>query len=180
MPHPKTVALRSLAALTALTTGLAIAATSVSVPDNLNAPAGQTLALEVNASGVQIYVCSAGKADPTRWEWSFKALEAQLFDANGKPLGKHYAGPTWEALDGSKVVGEVKARNDGPDAKAIPWLLLAAKSTSGNGLFGQTKSIQRLATAGGLAPSEVCTAAQAGKEARVDYKAVYRFFNATP
>jgi hypothetical protein len=129
---------------------------------------------------VQIYVCGASKAGASRFEWAFKAPEAQLFDVGGKPLGKHYACPTWEALDGSKVLGEVRARNDGPDAKAIPWLLLAAKSTSGNGLFGQTKSIQRLATAGGLAPSDVCTTAQAGKKARVDYKAIYRYFNAKP
>jgi hypothetical protein len=155
-------------------------AASISVPENLAAPAGQSQALEVNATGVQIYLCSPSKADAGRYEWAFKAPEAQLFDATGKPVGKHYAGPTWEAPDGSKVVGEVKARSDGPDANAIPWLLLAAKSNSGSGVFGQTQSIQRLATVGGKAPASGCAAADAGKELRVDYKAVYRFFNAKP
>jgi len=48
----------------------------------------------------------------------------------GNKIAKHYAGTTWESNDGSKVVGEVKAKDNGPDPNAIPWLLLSAKSTS--------------------------------------------------
>ena len=179
MTYPTNALATSVCAISLLAMGMAGAATP-SVPENLAAPANQVMALEVNATGVQIYVCGPSKADASKFEWAFKAPEAQLFDASGKLVGKHYAGPTWEAPDGSKVVGDVKARNDGPDAKAIPWLLLAAKSNSGSGLFGQTQFVQRLATAGGIAPADGCTAAQAGKETRVDYKAVYRFFNAKP
>jgi hypothetical protein len=100
------------------------------VPDGLKAPPTQRLALETRASGVQIYECRASKDNPARFEWVFIAPEAELFDSAGKKIGKHYAGPTWESNDGSKVVGEVKARDDGPDSNAIPWLLLSAKSTS--------------------------------------------------
>ena len=114
--------------------------TAPKVPENLKAPAGQVLSLEAQATGVQIYECNANKTDPTRFEWIFKAPEADLFDSAGRKIGKHYAGPTWESNDGSKVVAEVKARDDGPDAEAIPWLLLNAKSTSGSGVFSQTQS----------------------------------------
>ena len=156
------------------------AGTVPDVPDALKAPATQVLSLETQAVGVQIYECKASKDDPTRFEWVFKAPEAELFDSAGKKIAKHYAGPTWESIDGSKVVGEVKARDNGPDPKAIPWLLLSAKSTSGTGVFSQTQSIQRLYTTGGIAPAEGCTQAQAGKEARVPYKAKYYFYSAKP
>src|SRR5258706_2936565 len=146
------------------------------VPDNLKVPAGQTLSLVSRATGVQIYECSAGKTDPARFEWAFKAPEADLFDLSGRKTGKHYAGPTWESDDGSKVVGEAKARDDGPDANAIPWLLLSAKSTSGAGLFRRTKSIHRLQTPRGKAPAEACDRAQLGKQARVAYRATYYFY----
>jgi len=154
--------------------------TAAVVPENLKVPATQVLSLETHAAGVQIYECGASKTDPARFEWVFKAPEADLFDGDGKKIGKHYAGPTWESNDGSKVIGEVKARDNGPDASAIPWLLLRAKSTSGKGVFSQILSIQRLATAGGKAPAEGCDQAQSGKEARIAYKARYYFFAAKP
>lgn len=150
------------------------------VPENLRAPASQMPSLEAQANGVQIYECNANKTDPTRFEWIFKAPEADLFDNVGRKIGKHYAGPTWESEDQSKVLGEVKARDDGPDADAVPWLLLKAKSTSGIGVFGRTQSIQRVRTVGGKAPAQGCSQEQAGKEARVPYKATYYFYVARP
>jgi len=151
-----------------------------SVPDNLRPASTEVLALETEATGVQIYECGASKEDPARFEWTFKAPEAALFDHAGNRIGKHYAGPTWESNDGSKVVGEVKARDNGPAPDAIPWLLLTAKSTSGSGVFGDTKSIQRLQTVGGKAPNETCNPAQVGKVARVAYKASYYFYRGNP
>src|SRR5438105_14297142 len=114
------------------------------VPESLQPPASETLALETRANGVQIYQCKAGKDNPGRFEWAFKAPEAELFDTQGKHVGKHYGGPSWELHDGSKVVGEVRAKTDAPDAQAIPWLLLRAKETSGAGAFSRTLSIQRV------------------------------------
>ena len=156
------------------------AGTIPEVPEALQVPATQVLSLETQASGVQIYECKVSKDDPARFEWVFKAPEAELFDSAGKKVSRHYAGPTWEANDGSKVVGEVRARDDGPDPKAIPWLLLSAKSISGSGVFSQTQSIQRLHTIGGKAPTEGCNQAQAGKEARVPYQAEYYFYTPKP
>jgi hypothetical protein len=150
------------------------------VPEALKVPAGQVLAISVRAAGAQIYACTADKDDPTRFSWTLKAPEATLRDKSGKPLGKHYAGPTWEAADGSKVVGEVVAKTDAPDAAAIPWLLLRAKSTSGTGIFSTIASIQRLRTVGGKAPANGCDKDRSGKEARVSYSAQYLFYTAQP
>jgi hypothetical protein len=147
------------------------------VPEAIKVQASQKLTLEAQARGVQIYECKQSNGDPTRLEWAFRAPEADLFDRGGKHIGKHYAGPTWESNDGSKVVGEFQARADGPDPDAIPWLLLRAKSTSGSGVFSGTHSIQRVRTSGGKAPA-ACSETQVGKEARIPYEAVYDFYSA--
>jgi len=146
------------------------------LPVQLRPPAGQFVFLEALASGVQIYECAAKPDQPSAFEWVFRAPEATLADRSGRSLGKHYAGPTWESLDGSTVVGEVKARDPGPGQSAIPWLLLTSKSTTGAGVFSQTKSIQRVQTVGGVAPSQPCTSANAKQVARVPYTATYFFY----
>ena len=126
------------------------------VPESLRVPADQRLVAELHATGVQIYQCQSRKNDPTLFEWSFKQPEADLSTKAGNSVVKHYAGPTLEASDGSKVTGEVVARSDSPKPDSIPWLLLRAKTTSGIGLFSGVMSIQRLNTAGGSAPADGC------------------------
>jgi hypothetical protein len=145
------------------------------VPDALRAPASELLTQQAHAKGVQIYECKPSKEDATLFQWTFVAPEANLSDLTGKKIAKHYAGPTWEGLDGSVVVGQVSARADSPDGHSIPWLLLKAKSTSGKGQFGGVTSIQRLHTQGGDAPSS-CSAKQSGKQLRVSYTADYYFY----
>ncbi len=156
--------------------GCTTVAVNPEVPNILAVPAGQTLLLEAMATGVQIYECKMQSDNPSKFEWVFKAPEADLYDSTGNTVAHHYAGPTWEAYDGSKVVGEVKTKYPGPDAKAIPWLLLNAKSNSGKGILAQAASIQRLDTRGGQAPAEVCNQALLGKKSRVPYTAVYKFY----
>jgi Protein of unknown function (DUF3455) len=146
------------------------------IPDALKAPTDQGVSKQVHASGFQIYECQPNKDDATRLEWVLRGPEAELVDDTGHSAGKHYAGPTWEANDGSKVVGVVVARDNGPDAAAIPWLLLRAGSTTGQGAFSQVKSIQRLHTVGGKAPADGCNAAQSGQVLRVAYSADYLFY----
>ncbi len=170
-------------AITALTAcaanGTRTHVVSVDVPANLAVPAGQVRRSEVTAAGVQIYQCSttAGtNGTSAKFDWVFKGPEAELFDSAGTKIGKHYGGPTWESNDGSTVVGEVKARADGPDASAIPWLLLTAKANQGEGVFGKTMSIQRVSTVGGKAPESGCDAASVGAPTRVAYKATYFFY----
>ena len=144
-------------------------------PKELSVPEGHRLSQKVLASGVQIYVCSA-KADKSGFEWAFKAPEAVLDSEKGLRLGTHYGGPSWEAQDGSKVTGEVKARANSTDPNAIPWLLLATKSAGKAGSFAKTTFIQRLETVSGKAPTSACSESNLNQEARVGYTATYYFY----
>lgn len=150
--------------------------TAPATPENLKPPQTEKVAFALSAKGVQIYQCSANKNDATQFEWVFKAPEAELFDQAKTKVGKHYGGPTWESNDGSKIQGEVKARTEVSGAKAIPWLLLAAKKPEGKGLFSPVKSIQRLNTLGGSTPETGCDQTQANIEFRVPYTAKYYFY----
>lgn len=146
------------------------------LPAQLRAPANQVVYVEALATGVQIYECAPKSGQPVAYEWTFKSPEATLATRSGQAIGKHYGGPTWEAIDGSTVVGDLKARDAAPDASAIPWLLLANKSNSGTGLFSQAKSVQRVQTKGGIAPITDCGAGNAKEVARVPYTATYYFY----
>jgi hypothetical protein len=131
-------------------------------------------AIEALGKGVQIYTCK--KASTGGYVWSLKAPDAGLQDAKGNIIGKHFAGPSWQANDGSTVVGELLNMSPSPDAGAIPWLVLHAKSHSGTGVMAQVQYIVRTRTEGGVAPATGCDAAHAGTDVRVPYNAVYLFF----
>jgi len=147
---------------------------TVEIPPALN-PDRLAVYLEVAATGVQIYRC--GKTASGAWAWIFKAPEAALSDGKSKPLGKHYAGPTWEGLDGGMVLGAVKAQLAAPDGKSIPWVLLEVKSREGSGAFTKAKAIVRASTSGGAAPGQGCDEARSGSEIRIPYSATYAFLN---
>jgi hypothetical protein len=151
-------------------------ATAPPVPGPLHVPGSPGLIAQLHAKGVQIYQCQPAKSDPSQFEWSLKQPEAALFTKGGRSSGKHYAGPTWEANDGSKVIGEVVARSDSPKPDSIPWLLLRARSTSGNGLFTGVQYVQRLNTVGGIAPMVGCRQDQLRQELRASYTADYIFY----
>lgn len=136
-------------------------------------PAGAPLLLSVAAEGVQIYAC---QADGTGFAWTLKAPEAALFDASGRQVGTHFAGPAWKANDGSAVTGEVIGKAEA--AGSIPWLLLRAKTHQGEGRLAAAAFIERRDTKGGLAPAGGCDAAHRGDEARMRYSATYRFYAA--
>jgi hypothetical protein len=146
------------------------------VPAALAVPPDQTRLAAFHAVGVQVYDCKAKPDDPTGAAWALRAPEAQLLDSKGAIVGRHYAGPTWEYRDGSRVVGAVSARADAPDGRSIPWLLLHAATTSDQGYFAPVKTVQRLNTAGGLAPGDGCDSTLLGREARVPYEADYAFY----
>lgn len=147
-------------------------------PKNLQVPSDQQLVFKTTARGSQIYVCKATDK-PDRFEWTLKAPAAGLFDDQNQPMGQHYAGPTWEANDGSKIIGEVKAKANAPKLKTIPWLLLAARSHAGNGIFSQVNWIQRVNTVGGTAPTEGCDRAYENREISINYTADYYFYGTT-
>lgn len=141
------------------------------VPPSLAVPAGNDLAFTLEAEGVQVYACAVSGAS---FDWAFQAPEARLSES-GLAAGTHYAGPTWESADGSKVVG-AKVEAATPDAAAIPWLLLRAASHAGSGRMEAVTFVQRIQTWGGNAPRQACDATHAGEVARVPYRAAYRFY----
>jgi hypothetical protein len=146
------------------------------IPQNLTVPQENVQYFKAFASGVQVYVCKARPEDPSTFEWSFKAPMAELWNDTGEKVGTHYAGPTWEGNDGSKVVGEAVQRANSPDPEAIPWLLLRAKSNGGAGIFTPVTYVQRLETVGGMAPTDGCDRSTVGAERDVTYFATYLFY----
>jgi len=165
-----------LALFAAVCASARAAVSTVQVPDELKPGANETLAMIASAKGVQIYECRAGKDGTGNYEWAFVAPEADLFDAGGNRIGRHNAGPRWESMDGSRILGAVKEHADAPAADAIPWLLLSAKSVGAEGALSKVTSVQRVSTAGGVAPKAGCSQAAAGTSVRVRYTADYYFF----
>lgn len=149
--------------------------TGTPVPAALS-PAGQRLSERVAAKGVQIYECRVAPNTAGAAQWVFVAPEAELFDTRGALAGTHYAGPHWESRDGSKIVGSVAARADAPRSDAIPWLLLTTRSVGGPGRFANVTAVQRIHTAGGLAPSRPCDGSTLGATERVPYTADYLLY----
>ncbi|KHK49140.1 hypothetical protein PI87_26435 [Ralstonia sp. A12] len=128
----------------------------------------------LSATGVQIYVCKRDGNKPLAWV--FKAPQADLYDAAGKLVVKHGAGPTWEAADGSKITGKaVQQVANSAEAGAIPMLLLQATSAGSVGLLSSARYVQRLQTHGGIAPAQPCT--EEGQEGRSPYLAQYVFLD---
>src|SRR5262245_44561988 len=124
--------------------------------------------------GVQIYTCNGAV-------WSAAVPRANLYGDNGKLIIKHFAGPSWQATDGSKAVGTVVNKVT-VDPSAIPWVLLSATTTPGpdGDRLVDTTFIQRLDTTGGLTPPAAdCNAATAGTVVEVPYTAEYVFWKHT-
>lgn len=143
------------------------------IPDKLKVPEGHVLLFKTQAEGVQIYVSTE---EDGKLVWKFKAPVAFLLQ-NGKKVGYHYAGPTWEAPDGTKVQKSEKpadVKSPGPKP-AVDWLRIKVKSIGANkGKFAGVTYILRLETEGGVAPA--LKAERAGIEVGIPYKATYYFF----
>ena len=99
----------AVAALTATTIGVGPVGHIVDagrsgpeVPGRIDVEDGNKVFLVGHAVGVQIYRCNAGA---TGFSWGLVAPRADLYGDNGKLIVTHYGGPTWEAKDGSTVVG---------------------------------------------------------------------------
>ena len=145
------------------------------VPPALQVPEGQKVVLDVTGKGVQIYDCRPSAADPAVNAWTLREPAAVLSGPRGRPVGIHFRGPTFEAFDGSSVVGQVPpVASVTPDPAAIPWLLLRAASTQGDGVLAGVDYIQRLETRGGVAPDDGCDPATDATVA-VPYRARYVF-----
>jgi hypothetical protein len=148
-------------------------------------------------------ITPAEKCPAPGFAWAFIGPQATLFavdDGDDEQIITHFnssnpaeAGkerPTWQHSRDTSVVW---ANNSVPPAEsstdsefvakgAIPWLLLPAAGTQvgpdGGDKLAKTTFVQRLETAGGVAPdASTCAApADAGKKALVPYTASYFFY----
>jgi len=124
---------------------IGIASAQAQVPDAIAAK-GETAAATFHAEGAQVYECKAG-ADG-KLAWAFREPIATLL-LDGKTVGRHYAGPTWEHTDGSAVVAKAAGNAPAPDGKSIPWLKLEVTASRGSGTLSGVTTVQRINTVGG-------------------------------
>lgn len=169
------------------------------VPADLQVPAGNTAYLKAFASGTQNYVCVPGSAGPA---WKFLGPQATLFitipwiqgETRQQQVATHFlssnpteggtARPTWQgSFDTSLVWGKAIASSTDPRyvaPGAIPWLLVEAagarRGPMGGSTLAQTTFIQRINTAGGIAPTAGCDESVYGKVALVPYTTDYVFY----
>ena len=165
------------------------------VPSNLIVPAGHMAYLVTLAEGTQYYICLEGGSG---WTWTFYGPQATLFDAAGTQLATHFLSPnpdengvaraTWQdSADTSAVWAGAIASSTDPAYVApasIPWLLLrvvgSQEGPGGGSALGATTFIQRVNTAGGVAPATGCRSARdAGKKALVPYTTDDVFYRAS-
>ena len=151
-----------------LTTPLTAMADDKPLPAAIAAP-GETVVLTVHAVGLQLYECKTG-ADG-KLAWSFVAPQATL-TADGKVVGKHGAGPSWELLDGSGITAKAVANAPGATENDIPWLKLEVNSHKGAGQLDGVTTVQRINTKGGVLKGS-CDREKAGEG--MPYEADYVF-----
>jgi len=168
--------LLQIAALTAIVTpAVAQDIARPDVPAKIKAPRKEQIVLVAHATGSQIYVCQPGTDG--KLGWTLKAPDAELHDAQGAVIGRHYAGPTWKDNDGSQITGKAIAKVDAPDPNSVPWLLVSVTGHSGEGVLSRVTTIQRINTKGGMAPSAAdCNTAQQDAQIKSPYSADYYFY----
>jgi hypothetical protein len=138
------------------------------MPAAVAAP-GETPVATFHAEGAQIYECKAGAGG--KLSWVFREPIATLL-LDGKTVGRHYAGPTWENVDGSAVVGKVVGSAPGATPNDVAWLKLDVVNRRGSGVLSDVATVQRIHTHGGAA-NGACD--KAGKFDSVAYSADYVF-----
>jgi Protein of unknown function (DUF3455) len=142
MPFPK----RAIPALLLLLGAqIGASAAETPLPAAIAAP-GETVVLSVHAEGAQVYECKP--AADGKLGWAFREPIATLI-ADGKTVGRHYAGPSWEQSDGSAVVGKAVGTAPGASANDIAWLKLEVASRRGSGVLSGVTTVQRINTNGG-------------------------------
>ena len=161
--------------LVALATVLLVAQVSAQVPSAIAVP-DETLLVTLHAEGAQIYQCkpdsdgksASQKVAPT---WQFREPIATLI-VDGKSVGRHYAGPNWDYIDGSGVKGKVAASSPGATPNDIPWLKLDVADHRGDGILSNATTVQRINTKGGMVQG---SCESAGNYLSVPYSADYVF-----
>lgn len=138
------------------------------MPEAMTAPS-EPLSRTFHAEGAQIYECKPDSDGRLRWEVR-EPIATLLLE--GKTVGRHYAGPKWESIDGSIVQAKVVSQAQGATANDIPWLKLSVTLHLGEGIFSGVTGIQRINTEGGTAQGH-CD--RPGGFLSVPYRADYVF-----
>ena len=138
------------------------------MPDAIAAP-GETVVATFHAEGAQIYDCKPDAGGKPTWQFR-EPIATLLLD--GKTVGRHYAGPTWEASDGSAVTGKAVANVPGTNPSDIPWLKLEVIASRGSGTLSGVTTVQRTNTHGGVV-NGLCD--RAGTYYSAPYSADYVF-----
>ncbi len=146
-----------------------LCAAQTAIPDAIAETKAETAVLKVHAEGAQVYDCKAGEGGKLAWQ--FREPIATLIE-NGRTAGRHYAGPTWELADGSRIVAKLAAKAAGATPNDIPWLKLEVVETHGAGALSGVTAIQRVNTHGGQIGGACPTA---GDTLAVPYSADYIF-----
>jgi uncharacterized protein DUF3455 len=138
------------------------------VPAAITAP-GEAAAATLHAEGAQIYECKAGSDG--KLAWVFREPIATLL-LEGKTVGRHYAGPSWEHADGSAVTAKAVANAPGQTASDIAWFKLEVTAQRGSGAMSGISTVQRINTRGGV---HTGTCEKAGAFHSAPYAADYVF-----
>jgi len=125
--------------------------------------------LTLHAEGAQIYECKSDRDG--KLSWTFREPIAALM-LDGRTVGRHYGGPTWEHADGSSVKAKVVGTAPGATAADIPWLKLEVTDRRGAGALAGADFVQRINTVGGVL---VGSCERAGSLRSVAYAADYVF-----
>jgi hypothetical protein len=126
--------------------GMASNVNAQGLPEAIQA-SGEKAIMTVYAEGAQVYECKANSAG--KLSWTFREPVATLLQ-EGKTVGRHYAGPHWELLDGSVIQGKVFGRAPGATPNDIPILKLEVSTHRGKGFLNDVTTIQRINTKGGV------------------------------
>ena len=148
---------------------------NAALPEPVRVPAGQKFRMATTGVGEITYECREKASAAGQFEWAFVAPVATLYGGDRRPVGKYYGGPTWEANDGSRIIGKQVAIAPA-SAGNIPLQLVKADPAMGAGAVNGVTYIQRLNTKGGVAPVSACDAAAKGRRQQVAYEADYLFY----
>jgi hypothetical protein len=157
-----------------LALGVLLGAPALGAAASVAAPAGFDVAdrvtlLTAHGEGAQVYQCEPDASD--RAVWTFREPIATLI-SDGKTIGRHYAGPTWELDDGGIVKGKVAASAPGAGPNDIPLLKLTVSEHRGAGALAGASLILRLNTHGGVFKGPCATTGELHAE---PYSADYVF-----
>ncbi|HKS86889.1 MAG TPA: DUF3455 domain-containing protein [Pseudolabrys sp.] len=132
---------------------------------------GAKVVATFHAEGVQVYECKLDAGN--KLVWRFREPVAALMDA-GNTIGLHYAGPSWQHIDGSAIQAKMVSAVPGATFNDVPWLKLEVTEQRGAGLLSNVKMVQRIDTKGGMMQG-ACDAAGALRS--VPFSADFVFFH---